>query len=94
MYAALCAGVNLGPSIFLGTEDVGLDDGIVVDVLGIVDVGLDDDESSAIAAVAPLVMMSAMDVATSVFLANCLILSPSLGDFLILTINNEFVEIL
>ena len=74
--------------------DVGLDDGIVVDVLGIVDVGLDDDESSAIAAVAPLVMMSAMDVATSVFLANCLILSPSLGDFLILTINNEFVEIL
>jgi len=67
-YAARCALVGLTSSRFFGTEvdDVGIDEvGIVV-----------DDESSASAAVAPLVMMRAIVVAASVFFANCFISSP------------------
>ena len=67
-YAARCALVGLTSSRFFGTEgeDVGIDEvGLVV-----------DDESSASAAVAPLVMMRAIVVAASVFFANCFISSP------------------
>ena len=53
-----------------------------------------DDESSASAAVAPLDMTRAMVVTSSVFFANCFMLTPLLGAFLFITINNEFVEIL
>ena len=55
---------------------------------------LDEDASSASAAVAPLDMTRAMVVTTNVFFANFFMLTPLLGAFLFITINNEFVEIL
>ena len=61
------------------------DDGTVV---------VGDEASSASAAVAPLDMTRAIVVTTSVFFANCFMLTPLLGAFLFITINNEIVEIL
>ena len=69
--------------------------GTDVDDVGTDEVGMVvDDESSASAAVTPLYMTRAIVVTTSVFFANCFMLTPLLGAFLFITINNEIVEIL